>query len=1080
MRAYHNSREKTYRAPYGACPVGSTVTLTLDVWDVSWAKVTCRIWIDGQGETLHPMKQAQQGANHRFTCEIPLTAPNLVWYHFIIEHDGNWAHYGARAGCVGGEGALHYGEPPSFQITVYQQREAPSWYRNGLVYQIFPDRFFRGADYEVRVRKALEAPRKGPERRFVADWGKPPVYEKDEQGRVTAWDFYGGTLRGIAEKLPYLQSLGVTALYLNPIFEAASNHRYDTADYERLDPMLGDDGDFECFAAEAARYGISLILDGVFNHTGCDSIYFNKYGNYPSPGAYESEDSPYRPWFNFRQDGTYSSWWGVDDLPDVNENDESYREFITRGERSVLRRWLKAGAKGWRLDVADELPDDFIAEMKCAVLETLGSEGLLIGEVWEDASNKQSYGALRRYLLGDELDGAMNYPFRDILTAFLLGNCSASDAKEGFAALHENYPPEAFYAALNLMGSHDRPRILTVLGEAPDGGGMSPEEAACYRLPEEKRELAKTRLWLMTLLQMTFPGVPCIYYGDEAGMEGLSDPYNRACYPWGAEDADAAAIFRNAASLRRALPLFVSGSFEPLAYGEDVFGFIRALDGEAAVVLVNRSTTESHTVEVPALSEDVTELVGGRSITLENGTARLVLYPLGSAVIYFKKSASMAKKLPRGAGVLCHITSLPNEKNAGTLGKPAMDFIDFLADAGQKYWQILPLNPTDEYGSPYAGVSAFAGNSLLLDTAEETLRARFASFEPTAEYQDFCAEQAHWLYPYAAFMAIRARYPGKVWQDWPKQYKKYSKSLLEDEKLRESVGFYLYQQYEFSVQWDAVRRYANEKGIHIIGDMPIYVSEDSADVWAHPEIFTLGADGRKNRSAGVPPDYFAKDGQNWGNPLYDWSACEKEGYAWWMNRLARAFSMFDYVRLDHFCGFAACWSIPLGKTAAAGTWQRGPGRKFFETAYARFGTLKIIAEDLGQITPGVRSLLAGCGFSGMDVVQFYDGDVRQEYQPPRGKIAYTGTHDNATLRGWCADRFPEQDAEILSQEIIERTLQCGAEVVIMPLQDVLGLSDEARMNTPGVAEGNWRWQAQKEGLADAAKKLREQTESVNR
>ena len=305
---------------------------------------------------------------------------------------------------------------------------------------------------------------------MVDDWSTPPAYDKDENGRIKRWDFYGGTLEGVREKLRYLKDLGVTVIYLNPIFEAASNHRYDTGDYMAIDPMLGDEESFRRLCVDAEEMGISVILDGVFNHTGCDSRYFNKYGNYPdSVGAYQSTDSVYRSWYTFHDDGTYDSWWGVDDLPAINENDPSYHEFIC-GREGVVRRWLRDGARGWRLDVADELPDSFIADIKHAVLAEK-PDGLLIGEVWEDASNKTAYGSLRQYFEGSELDGTMNYPLREGLLAFMRNEIGAQELTRRLEQLGENYPVQALYSELNRLGGHDRERLVTTGLRAEERGG---------------------------------------------------------------------------------------------------------------------------------------------------------------------------------------------------------------------------------------------------------------------------------------------------------------------------------------------------------------------------------------------------------------------------------------------------------------------------------------------------------------------------------------------------------------------------------------------------------------------------------
>lgn len=1068
MRAHHNSRDAAYRTPYGAVPAGGAVSLSVDVWGDPAALCTCRTWVDGKGEGFVPMQGTPHGDHLRFSCEITCPDPLILWYSFVIECAGGVVRYlGAQEGRTGGIGILYDHQPPSFQVTVFVPREPrPEWFEHVIVYQIFPDRFRRGPGWRDDVSASLAGHEHGPARVLVEDWDTPPSYLKDAAGRVTTWDFYGGTLSGITEELPRLREMGFTAIYLNPIFEAASNHRYDTADYMRVDPMLGDESDFRDLCDHARDLGISVILDGVFNHTGCDSRYFNKYGNYPDLGAYQSEDSPYRSWYKIGDDGkTYCSWWGVGDLPDVNEDEPSYREFIS-GPDGVVRHWLRLGARGWRLDVADELPDDCIEGIKRAAVAER-PDALVLGEVWEDASNKVAYGKLRHYLLGSELDSAMNYPFRTALLDFLVGGASADEVVERLLTLQENYPPQAFAEALNLLGSHDRPRLLSVLGGAPSPDSLTEAQRASFRLDDAQRGLAKARLWLAVLVQMCMPGVPSVYYGDEAGLEGLTDPCNRGTFPWGHEDVDCEEIYRNAISLRRTLPFLTDGAFEPFSCGEDVFGFWREGSGEHAresvAVLVNRSLSASGEVGVPMRGQVVCDLVGGAPVSVADGRATLRLGGLGSAVLYFSDERRLAKPLERGAGILCHVTSLPGGRaSQGTLGDEAIAFVDRLADCGLTYWQVLPVNPTDEYGSPYAGVSAMAGNVRLLPCDEAQLRERF----PTQDASDpdlvsFCRDNDSWLAPYCSFMAIHRSLGDIPWQEWPDDLRHFSPGLEHDPRFRAEVAFQRFCQFEFDRAWRRVHDHARLRGVRIIGDMPMYVSSDSADVWAHPDLFRLGAGGRVVEQAGTPPDRFAADGQLWGNPTYDWQAMRRDGYSWWMDRLGRSFSLYDYVRLDHFLGFSTYYSVPEGATAKEGRWLMGPGVDLFERAHDRFGDLPVIVEDLGSITPCIRALVAQGGFPGMDILEFSDSDVRGGYRPAPGKVAYTSTHDTSTLLGWCRKTYglDVDEARTLADQLVCEVWDSEAQVVVMPLQDALGLDDDARMNVPGTAGKNWSWRA---------------------
>ena len=1123
--------------------LGESVSLSIDVWDEPDATAELHLWVEdeaekhGGHEKLVPMTRTDvelPDGGIRFTVTYKPSVPDILWYSFNISAaNGDVWRYGAREGSQVGEGAFAYGVPPSFQITVYNQKREvlPTWYKDAIVYQIFPDRFARDEDWRARCEAAIDPDHKGIPRRIVDDWDTYPRYDRHPNGDIASWDMYGGSLEGIRGKLDYLESMGITALYLNPIFAAQSNHRYDTADYMEIDPMLGVKEDFERLCSDAAKRGISIILDGVFNHTGRDSRYFNSFGNYADTGAYQSEDSPYRSWYTFHKDGTYDGWWGNPDLPEVNENDEAYREFIC-GENGVVRTWLRAGARGWRLDVADELPDDFICDIKAAALAEK-PDALLIGEVWEDATNKHAYGKLRKYFQGDELDGTMNYPLRHAILDFLTLRATAAEAVDLMEQLCENYPMEPYLSCLNLLGSHDRIRLLTILGDSPHRSMLSDEERYSYRLPEGKKSLAVSRLWAATLLQMTLPGVPCVYYGDEAGMEGYADPYCRAPYPCDNVDVNCRTIYRNAIAIRKAASPLANGHFEPFAVGDDVLGFWRESrkpgDDTVCCILVNRSLSNSYTVLVPVCGEAADDIVSGRKIKMvpadehahnrakvpvsctndPTRDAEVFLWPLGTSVIYFHNKVRLQQPMDHAMGVVAHITSVPNEvdnvatplegdtaSRPGTLGAPSKRFVDYLAAAGQRYWQVLPVNPTDEFGSPYAGLSAFAGNAALVEGLGNEVGGmdgealqKLASAPDTPEYLAFVDKNRSWLLPYATFHAIKAEMDEQPWQTWPEELRTYSPELSEREDLAARIRLECHVQWEFQRQWDELHAYASAHGVKLIGDLPMYVSADSSDVWAERELFMLDEDGRPFKQAGAPPDSFAEDGQLWGNPTYNWAHMKETGYDWWMRRLGRMFELYDYVRLDHFLGFSSYYTIPQGKNAKEGAWNFGPGMGLFRRAYEKFGPLPVIAEDLGVITPAVRALVASTGFPGMDVIQFFDGDAREAYQPAPGKMAYSGTHDTQTLLGWCEQRFFNGDptkatedprAVELAERMLRITLNSSATVAMVPLQDVLGLDDSDRMNVPGVSEGNWSWRATEEQLVASQEKLRKLAEESGR
>lgn len=1093
MRLIHNSRLPQFRTPFGAVTTGTTVALSviLEDADPNQATLTLRTWVDEVGETLIPMEHEGDGI---FTGELKCTEPCLVWYSFICNIEGQpEVRLGAPQGRTGGEGVTYdYAEVPSFQITVYKHREnRPTWYERGMVYQIFPDRYARDEHWRERTIAQLEKPRKGIQRRMVEDWNEPPVYERAEDGSIKTWDFYGGSLKGIQEDLPRIAELGFTAIYLNPIFEAASNHRYDTADYTKIDPILGTEQDFTELCQAAEKLGISIILDGVFNHTGDDSIYFNRYGNYPGVGAWQSEDSPWRDAFTFHEDGSYDCWWGVGNMPAINEKSELVRERLL-GKNGVIRKWLRAGAHGWRLDVADELSDDFLAQIKKAVLAEK-PDALLLGEVWEDASNKISYGHLRRYLQGSELDSAMDYPFRDMVIGFLMGYKNAYQAAEDIETLRENYPIEALSCALNLLSSHDRPRIISVLGGGPDESKLPECERSKWRLDENSMGLAKSRFWLATLMQMTFPGVPSIYYGDEYGLEGLTDPGNRRTLPTKDQlhDFDTLAIVKNASAVRRALPFMIDGEIKAFALNDEVLAYNRTgKDGESATVIINRSLRNSHRVTIPALGECASDVISGHECEIHNGTVTLDLYPLGSSIIYHHAEQRLQEPLDHGAGVVCHITSVPTDDGKpGTIGAPTRRFIDHLAAMGMRYWQVLPVNPTDFFRSPYAGPSAFAGNIDLLPESQEELAADFETWKARGGedadplYTAFKHRNADWLEKYCVYMAVKKHFEGESRHDWPADVARYNEYLIDDKRFHDEAELQAYMQYRFDLAWCELMNYAHKKSIEVIGDIPMYVSDDSADAWSEPENFWLSDTGKAIEISGAPPDNFAPEGQVWGNPTFRWDHMKENGYRWWMDRLRRAFSLYDRVRLDHFLGFHSYFSIPAGKACADGRWLAGPGKDLFQTAYDELGPLNFIAEDLGYLTPGVRAMASTCGFPGMDVLEFSDYDVRCGVHPTPGKILYTSTHDTSTLAGWCTRSFAGGDEPSgvgVAAKLMSDALASDAPLVMMPLQDVLGLGDDARMNVPGVATGNWTWQADEADVAAAEGKTAQLLRNTHR
>lgn len=492
---------------------------------------------------------------------------NLDLYRavFTLEEAGNYYY-----SFITGENKSN-----SYQLLIYDDFTTPDWIKGGTIYHIFVDRFYNEMTLlkndDIKVRN---------------DWGGTPWYLPDEKGEIQNNDFFGGNLDGIKKKLPYLKDLGVTAIYVSPVFEAHSNHKYDTGDYLNIDPMFGNEESLKKLCTEASILGINVILDGVFSHTGSDSVYFNKMGRYKSIGAYQSKSSPYYDWYMFNSwNEDYVCWWNIKTLPAVNKENIDYIDFIT-GENGVLNHWQDCGIKGWRLDVADELPDSFLESLRKCVKEK-DKNAYIVGEVWEDASDKFSYGHLKQYFLGKQLDSVTNYPLRNAIIDFI----QTKDCSEIYHTVNmiiEKYPPQSVHCLMNILGTHDTARILTVIGSSS--------------VPESKLEMAEATLTanelaegikllkIATLLQMTLPGIPCIYYGDEAGMQGWTDPFNRRCYPWGEENKEILSHYKFIGKLRKSSSVFSQGKYRCLVHDKGMYVFERFNDEMRLIIAVNISS----------------------------------------------------------------------------------------------------------------------------------------------------------------------------------------------------------------------------------------------------------------------------------------------------------------------------------------------------------------------------------------------------------------------------------------------------------------------------------------------------------
>lgn len=606
-----NSLLAEYKTPFGAVAAGEELSLRFALPTGDGRTPELLLYRAGQALPLLrlPLSPSEDGYRLRYTP----AEPGLYYYGFRLS-DGTLLH---RAP----DGSADYGEGPLWQLTVYDKNYSiPQKFAGQVMYQIFPDRFCSSG----RPKPGVPA-----DRRLHRDWQEEPQSVPDADGVFRCNDYFGGDLAGITQKLPELAALGVRVLYLNPIFEAHSNHRYNTADYLRIDPLLGDEQDFVTLCQTAHRWDIKIILDGVFNHTGSASRYFNADGFYPELGAAQSKDSPYYNWYHFTHwPDSYDAWWGIKTLPAVEENQASYRDFIIRSEDSVVRHWLRCGADGWRLDVADELPDDFIAELRQA-MDAEKPDCLLLGEVWEDGSNKIAYDRRRKYLLGRETHGLMNYPFRTAALDWLCGGDAAA-FRESMEQLRENYPSPAFYSAMNFLSTHDTPRILTLLGGEPTPADKA--ERAAAQLSPAGRELARRRLMLGALLLYTFPGSPTVYYGDEAGMEGYEDPLNRRAFPWGAEDEGLLRWYRRLGQLRGGRPSLQRGDICYLYADGSGLALRRQWDSEVTTAAMN-SGKEPLTMTLSWPHPIATDAMTGQQFLADHGAVRLTLPPVSGVLL---------------------------------------------------------------------------------------------------------------------------------------------------------------------------------------------------------------------------------------------------------------------------------------------------------------------------------------------------------------------------------------------------------------------------------------------------------------
>lgn len=580
-----------HKKPYGASVANQATTITFPIdsnMRIGRVFVVLRQIFGKEGEVLCgrserielPFAYAKDGIDY-FVGTFALSKWGIWEYRFEGEFaNGDLAFFGR-----GLDGTATRGDwLPEWQLTVTEcDYKTPNWAKRGVIYQIFADRFCKKGNIPFTKRGRLHS-----------DWYERPDIAED--GKVyRADDFFGGNIEGIISKLDYIQSLGVKCIYLSPIFKSCSNHRYDTGDYLAIDELFGTEEQFKKLLDEANDRGIEIMLDGVFNHTGADSKYFNREGTYDTLGAYQSKQSPYYDWYYFTHyPDEYACWWGSTVVPTVNKSAQGYRNLVL-GENGVIDKWSKLGVKGWRLDVVDELPIDFTYDL-CSRIKDEDKDMLIVGEVWEDASTKIAYSEWRPYFMGKQLDSVMNYPFKEAILAYTLdGDKDAFISRVG--DILEHYPKQSLDCLMNLIDSHDTARAITTLS------GVKPprdkKDRADFRLSQEQYALAKRRLKFASTLQYVLPGVPCVFYGDEAGVQGWEDPLNRGTYPWGREDTDLINHYKTLGKFRENYAEFLQGETH----------FVPDADN-----LVMQRVCEKGTLEVVANGLNICVSVNGETV----------------------------------------------------------------------------------------------------------------------------------------------------------------------------------------------------------------------------------------------------------------------------------------------------------------------------------------------------------------------------------------------------------------------------------------------------------------------------------
>lgn len=587
---YHDSFDQVYKKPFGAVRAGTNVYLRMDV-DRKYKSCRIRFWTPEQREEIYDM-------NFVMNCyekNLIVDKLGVSWYIFMLEDfDGNFRFYGCDQGYTGGRGCdyNYFPRKSGFQITCYDRNfSVPEWTNGNILYQIFPDRFHRDSSYKFMDKRY---------KKIHKSWGEPLSHT---DGGADNFEFYAGNIKGITGKLDYLKELSVGIVYLNPIYQSVSNHRYDVASFMDMDEMLGTEGIFKEFTEACHQQNIKVLLDVSWNHVGADSIYFNKYKTFGSYGAYNDVHSVYRDWFDIQPDGTYTSWWGIDTLPVINKGNPSFRFYVGQ----VVEHWLSLGIDGFRLDVIDELPDDFLQWFR-SVVKNINKDALIIGETWEDASMKKDWrGNSRSFLYGTSQDGVMNYPLRNMLIDFFAHgqgeketihyNIDAHTFYRKYMNLYNNYPREIFFTLMNFLSTHDINRALLMFGNCPYNGNLTKVEQNDFVLSEQEYELATKRFKLAWSFIICSIGIPSLFYGDETGLYGYNDPFNRKPMNWGKEDQALLTWVKEINQFRSLHPVLKFGEMKFIFAHGDVIAFER-YDGNHKIVYIANRDPDSRTLHI--------------------------------------------------------------------------------------------------------------------------------------------------------------------------------------------------------------------------------------------------------------------------------------------------------------------------------------------------------------------------------------------------------------------------------------------------------------------------------------------------